>query len=138
MAIPTATGMVLAPARKSTGQIHAVAADSGRDHNTGPSGENGAEHDAGEGEPLDLLTLHPPCSAEAHHQRDAPRHSDRERHEKPTNSSVPSSVATPLNAKGVGHAHKPEVSERSRLESQANETHDGYQIEPDDQSPATR
>src|SRR5215213_736961 len=36
MAIPTATGMVLAPSRKSTVQIHSVPGDSGRYHNTGP------------------------------------------------------------------------------------------------------
>ncbi len=37
MAIPTAKGMVLVPARKSTGQIHAVAGDWGRAHKNGPA-----------------------------------------------------------------------------------------------------
>ena len=37
MATPTATGMVLAPARKSTDQIHAVAGDWGSDHKNGPA-----------------------------------------------------------------------------------------------------
>jgi hypothetical protein len=138
MAIPTAAGTVLAPARKSTGQIHAVAGDWGEGPQKRSGGEDRAEHNAGEGEPFDLLTLHPPCPAEAHHQRGAPRYGDRERHKEAEPAQRGEQRGGALYAEGVGHTHEPEIRERTRVEGKGDETNDGYDLEPNRRSPAVR